>query len=559
MLLPSILAEDPNHIINYPILNYLSWSKGSDIPWTIDFTGGYSDQISLKSSPIECAGSSSLSMNVSGPAIIRFKWKTDASSAIGRLTFRVDDSGQFECHSQDWTEFSYPLSTDKIHTLVWTYRKVRSYPLWFGSGWIDDVNLIRMDSLGIEEYGGLGDNKSPTPGGIKASSGANWPKRNEPNASGALTQTLVSSDNAFARKQNMTIIIENIISSPQTPSSLKGNLIIEPILPKDNEILSADAIPEFEFRPIGCKLITNCTLIVDDQEETCSRNIIKNESNKLKPKRKLGDEGVHQWKVKCFERGGLCNSTEDIYFRIAKNNSTTCVNQNNPDLSKFIYKNITYAIDRTKEGGTVNIEKGWYDESILIKKSITISGKDRPTIALRNAPRQDAIAIEEDNVTISGLDISGGENGIDIGKNEGEIRNITITNNEIAKNYNGIKAKNCLNCTFMNNSISNCRTKTIDRNPFGIELIHCRNDTIKNNEINNVTTSSEQLVACIHVVSTCISEFRSNTFIGNIFGHSRIGFGINRLGIDRHVIERTLKSDKNIFLPACIDNVSDEI
>jgi parallel beta-helix repeat protein len=558
MLFPSILAEDPNDIINYPILNYLSWSKGSDIPWTIDFTGGYSDQISLKSSPIECVGSSSLSMNVSGPAIIRFKWKTDASSTMGWLTFRIDDISQFGCPSRDWTEFSYPLSGERIHTLVWTYRKIRSYPIWAGTGWIDDVNVIRMDSLGIGEYVDWAMSKSSTPGDINASLGANWSKRNESNAFDVLTQNLISSDNTFARKPNMTIIIKNIIYTLQAPPSLKGNLIIEPILPKDNEILSADATPEFEFRPISCKLITNCSLIVDDQEEICSRSIIKNESNKLKPKRKLDDEGVHHWKVKCFERGGLCNSTEYVYFFVSKNNSTTLVNQNETDFSRFIYKNITYAINRTKDGGTVYIEKGSYDESIMIKKSITISGKDRPIITVQNAPNQDAISIEEDNVTVSGLDISGGENGIDIGKNEGEIRNITITNNEIANNFKGIKAKNCRNCTFMNNNISNCKESIKDNNAFGIELIYCRNNAIKNNEINNVTKEYKQLKACMHIVSNCISEFKSNTFIGNIFGYSEIGFGINKVGIDTLVIEGNLTSDKNIFLPSCSDNVSDE-
>jgi len=90
-LSPLVLAEGPNNIVNYPIPNYLYWSTAGEIPWTIDYTSGYNDKISLKSEPIECAGESDLKMNkISGPAIIRFKWKRDVGPGIGQLIFSVD-------------------------------------------------------------------------------------------------------------------------------------------------------------------------------------------------------------------------------------------------------------------------------------------------------------------------------------------------------------------------------------------------------------------------------------------------------------------------------------
>jgi hypothetical protein len=146
VLLSFVLAEGPNNVVNYPIQNYLSWSKIGEIPWTIDYTDGYNDKISLKSGPIECVGASSLRMNnISGPAIIRFKWKRDAGSGIGQLIFRVDVKNIFECNSRDWTDFSYPLNADRSHTLEWNFRKIKSYPLWGGAAWVDNVSLVRMD------------------------------------------------------------------------------------------------------------------------------------------------------------------------------------------------------------------------------------------------------------------------------------------------------------------------------------------------------------------------------------------------------------------------------
>jgi hypothetical protein len=534
-LSPLVLAEGPNNIVNYPIQNYLYWSTAGEIPWTIDYTSGYNDKISLKSEPIECAGESDLRVNnMSGPAIIRFKWKMDVGPGTGQLIFSVDGKNIIECSSRDWTDFSYPLNADRSHTLEWTFRKIKSYPLWKGAGWIDDISLVRMDSQGNGEY--RDQNNASEAVKWSTDNGVQIPRFISNNATGDQT------------KPGVNIIIEKVIYSPPNPCAIKGNVTIKPISPSENEILSEDGTMKFEYKPSDQKMVTNCTLLIDGKERAHSRDIRTNESNELTPDSKLDEEGVYRWNAICCECGGLCNSTKDVNFKMHENNNTTYVNQKNPDESKFYYKNITYAIERTNPGGTVIIEGGRYEESIVLDKPITIRGEYEPSLISQQ--KKDVIKIDTDNVNISGLNISGGNNGINIDGTNKALRNINIISNKISKSSSGIKVQNCIDCQITGNIIYDCENGI----PVGIELNSCKNNKIYSNRIDNNHMSLGIKKACID-----IGGIDNNTFKDNVFdSESGVWIKGKNEGIDSKKFEEILLNNNNTFSRNCKTNVSEK-
>ena len=517
-LSPLVLAEGPNNIVNYPIQNYLYWSTAGEIPWTIDYTSGYNDKISLKSEPIECAGESDLRMNnISGPAIIQFKWMMDVGPGIGQLIFSVDGKNIIECSSRDWTDFSYPLNADRSHTLEWTFRKIKSYPLWKGAGWIDDINLVRMDSQGNGEYVDRVVN-----GGNNASDAAKWSMDN-----GVQIPKFIS-NNATGNqtKPGVNIIIEKVIYYQPNPCAIKGNVTIKPISPRDNEILSEDGTMKFEFKPSDQKMVTNCTLLIDGKERAYSRNIRTNESNELTPDRKLDEEGIYRWNAICCECGVRCNTTKDVYFKIYKNNNTTYVNQKNPDETHFVYPTIGQAINKTDKFGRVIIEGGTYGETITIDKSLTIIGLNKPTLhpALNSRDRKGIITILQNDVEISGLVIKNSDYGIHIaGKNgNGGLKNITIKGNEISECGSEIFAEYCNDGNISNNIIGYSNKPNFYRT--GIQLEYCNNLTIDFNEFNEASRQpkgSAKMQYCINMLSCdnkTVMQIRHNIFEYSDYG-----------------------------------------
>ena len=283
------------------------------------------------------------------------------------------------------------------------------------------------------------------------------------------------------------------------------------------------------------------------KKELTPGDIRTNESNELTPDSKLDEEGVYRWNAICCECGVLCNSTKDVYFKIYKNNNTTYVNQKNPDESKFYYKNITYAIERTNPGGTVIIEGGRYEESIVLDKPITILGEYEPSLISQE--KKDGIKIDTDNVNISGLNIRGGNNGINIDGTNKALRNINITQNKISKSSSGIKAQNCIDCQIVGNIISDC----IKGIPIGIEINSCKNNKIYYNKINEDHRSNDIIKACIS-----IDGFDTNIIKDNILGYSENGVLIKKfIGIDLEKVKKILINN-NTFSTNCERNVSEE-
>ncbi len=516
-------------IVTYPTGDYLSWSTGNDIPWTIDFEDGYNDKSSLKSSPIECAGASRLMMDIPGPAIIRFKWKTDSPSGIGQLLFKVDSNKTFECQSRDWTEFSYPLSAGATHELEWCYRKIKSYPQWSGTGWIDNVTAIQMGQYAntkLSRINKSSGNELKNGDYIKINGSPDFQERN--------ISAIVPS---AAQTPNITIVIENLAFAPKnivcTPSK---NITVEPLSPKDYEVFAENSSIKFEYRPASNQILKNCSLFIDGNKSNCVRDISSNETNEIYHKERLAETGPYNWNVKCCECDfGFCNSTKEMHFRISKKNITTYVDKDHPDEARFRYKNISYAIARTKEGGQIYIYPGNYSEQLTINKPLSIIGVNWPSIKPILSECTDnniskVITIASDNVSISGIEIKDGCYGIYV-KNNTILRNILICLNKIKDFDKGIVAENCQNCNIIGNIIYAHRA--------GIYLDNCDECNTSLNRINDGTSPREEHITA----SIFTTELKNNTFKANFLGNSQNGMvmeikpeGINETGIQTMMI-----------------------
>lgn len=529
ILTPVVMTEDTSSVISYPPQSYLSWSKIGDTPWLINYTNGCNDtfgdndRICLRSGPIKCGGESNLRIeNISGPSIIQFNWKTDAKLGNGQLTFNVDGKTAFECYDHDWADFSYPLSADGSHSLEWTFKKIKSYPLWEGAGWIDDINLVRMNSIEGEIFQNQSNSNIITEKTSNQTIISNCSETGQKNVIDADFNIPKQEENRASSTNlgsNISIYLQNIIYTGKDSNDKKSRIIIKPKSPVDDEILSSDVDLEFEYEPSNCSRVTNCSLLIDSIQKAYSHDLNLNQSNKFILNRNLTEVGSHGWEIKCCECAGLCNSSNEAFFKLAENSANTYVDPLNPDEARFRYATISQALTNTSDFGEIIVEKGTYRESITINRSVTIIGENRPL--LLPGPGEDEkgiIIINHSDVEIKGVVLKNSKYGIHIaGKKENNLlKNITIRENDISACASEIFAEYCKDSIIKGNSIyysnksDNCRT--------GIQLNYCNNMTIEFNKLNEESVQLEgaqRMQTCINMLSCdekTIKQIKDNIF-----------------------------------------------
>jgi nitrous oxidase accessory protein len=94
------------------------------------------------------------------------------------------------------------------------------------------------------------------------------------------------------------------------------------------------------------------------------------------------------------------------------------------------YLLIQKAIDAANEGDTIFVKQGYYVENPVINKSISLIGEDRDATVIEVTA---GLKVESDNVTITGLTIFDGYEGISVGANF-----CTISGNKITDAQHGI-------------------------------------------------------------------------------------------------------------------------
>lgn len=148
-------------------------------------------------------------------------------------------------------------------------------------------------------------------------------------------------------------------------------------------------------------------------------------------------------------------------------------------------KSIKAGILQAEKGDVLLIEKGFYTEgTILIDKSITIMGVDRPIIDGEN--KHEILQIAADSVFITGLQIQNvGVSytrdfaGISVEK----VSDCVIDDNILLNTFFGIYLKNAKNCRIINNRIVGQAAKEISSGN-AIHLWYCKNIEVSNNKVN---------------------------------------------------------------------------
>jgi RHS repeat-associated protein len=117
----------------------LSFTFADDANWVSTTDEPYYGNDCARSGTISDSQKATMQTTVEGPGTISFYWKVSTSSS-DRLRFFVDDSMKlYVGGDQNWTLFTYDVTTMGSHTLKWRYHKDSS-----GSGgddcvWIDKV------------------------------------------------------------------------------------------------------------------------------------------------------------------------------------------------------------------------------------------------------------------------------------------------------------------------------------------------------------------------------------------------------------------------------------
>jgi len=132
------------------------WIDFGGSSWYIDdYNSGSSEKSpSLKSGPIECSGVSRICRIVKGPATVSFLWKTDANYYdIGQLNFLVNGERKYVCGSAEGEKKSFNLRNQGDYILSWEFIKLKSYPEYFGAGWIRDICIAQGANESSEATG----------------------------------------------------------------------------------------------------------------------------------------------------------------------------------------------------------------------------------------------------------------------------------------------------------------------------------------------------------------------------------------------------------------------
>lgn len=147
-------------------------------------------------------------------------------------------------------------------------------------------------------------------------------------------------------------------------------------------------------------------------------------------------------------------------------------------------KTIKQAVEIAKDGETILIKEGLYEESdIVIEKSLKIIGEDEAVIKAKDGNK--VFIINSDNVLIKNLTIKDMKTSYIEDISAIKINNsnsVIIENNTLINTFFGIYAANCTNLIIRdNNIISNAVEQSSSAN--GIHLWKCKNILVENNHV----------------------------------------------------------------------------
>jgi nitrous oxidase accessory protein len=148
-------------------------------------------------------------------------------------------------------------------------------------------------------------------------------------------------------------------------------------------------------------------------------------------------------------------------------------------------ESIAQALRQARAGDTITVERGDYQEHLLIDKPVTLRGHDRPTLSGNN--QGDVIRVRAPDVTIegfiirdSGADLTGQNAGIYL---EPGSHRATVRHNDLTYNLFGLWIQEANDIVIASNLITGMRDLQSAQRGNGIQLYNTRGAQILDNNI----------------------------------------------------------------------------
>ncbi|HJV82781.1 MAG TPA: nitrous oxide reductase family maturation protein NosD [Noviherbaspirillum sp.] len=169
-------------------------------------------------------------------------------------------------------------------------------------------------------------------------------------------------------------------------------------------------------------------------------------------------------------------------------------------------QSIAAAIHAAQPGDTVQIERGTYNERLLIDKRLTLQGINRPTISGQNSG--DVIRVAASDVTVQGLIVR--DSGTDLDKQNAGIYiqphadRATVQDCELVYNLFGIWLENSADSHLLRNVITGRRDLLSVNRGNGIQVYNTKGSQVIDNKISFTRDG-------IYVDISSNAAFRGNT------------------------------------------------
>ena len=168
------------------------------------------------------------------------------------------------------------------------------------------------------------------------------------------------------------------------------------------------------------------------------------------------------------------------------------------------YNSIQEAIDHAEDGDNIYVFPGWYNETLIVNKSVRIQAleKHNVTIWKKESSNKYIIEILADMVAIEDLEI--------VADSGCYVSAIYISGNTVTVQGNRIKVNGTARAVYVDSSTGNTIGNNIVEGGKGVYLISSSDNAIVNNQINNSTDSGIELRSSSNTIIYSNQLFNDN-------------------------------------------------